>query len=177
MTRDRARKREIRARMAETNEPYSEARRQLAAEITAYCQQCGEEVAPGEGKLSLSRGEHVRAQEAREAFERERQERIATAEPNDFQARLISPSDVPPRAQWAVFHYRCRPAEHWDGYGFEVDRVRTYRDLMGVIIHLADKGYFEHSDLPTVLREMHYREPWGADEQKRRFRSVRPVEL
>ncbi|MEW2137504.1 hypothetical protein AB0892_13030 [Streptomyces sp. NPDC005409] len=177
MTRDRARKQEIRARMAQTGEPYSEARRQLTVEITAYCQQCGKEIAPDEGKLSLSRGEHERARAAREAFERERQERVAAAEPNDFQARILNPRDVPPRAQWVVFHYRCRPAEHWDGYGFEVGRMRTYRELMGVIIHLADKGYFEHTDLRTVLAEMHYTEPWGADEQKRRFRSVRPVEL
>ncbi|WP_324783083.1 hypothetical protein [Streptomyces sp. H51] len=177
MTRDRARKQEIRARMAETGEPYSEARRQLTAEITAYCQQCGQEVAPGEGELSLSSGEHKKAQEAREAFERGRRERIAAAEPNDFEAHSINPRDIPPRAQWVVHHYRCRPAEHWDGYGLEVGRLRTYRELVGVIIHLSDKGHFEHTDLRTVLAEMHYAEPWGADEQKRRFRSVRPAEL
>ncbi|MGV9785515.1 hypothetical protein [Streptomyces sp. NPDC003435] len=177
MTRDRVRKQEIRARMAQTGEPYSEARRQLAAEITAYCQQCGQEVASGEGELSLSRGEHARAQEAREAFERGRRERIAAAKPDDFRAFSINPGDIPARAQWVVHHYRCRPAEHWDGYGVEAGRLRTYPELMSVIIHLADKGYFEHTDLRTVLAEMHYAEPWGADEQKRRFRSVHPAEL
>ncbi|MFI8079770.1 hypothetical protein ACIF6L_03050 [Kitasatospora sp. NPDC086009] len=176
MTKDRARKQGIRTRMAETGEPYSEARRQLSAEILAYCQQCGQEIAPGQGELSLSQSEHDSAREAREAFERDRRERIA-ANPKDFSARILNPRDIPPRAQWTVHHYRCRPPQHWDGYGIEVGRIRTYRELVALVIHLADKGHFEHTDLRTVVAEMHYAEPWGVDEQNRRFRSVRPAQI
>ncbi|WP_434592035.1 hypothetical protein [Streptomyces sp. A5-4] len=173
MTRSRARKQEIRSRMAQTGQPYSEVRRQLAAEIMAYCQQCGEEIAPGEGEMSLSSREHEQARDDREMFDRKREERAA-AKPNSFAAAAYHPSDVPPPAPWRVFHYRCRPSEHWDGYAWATGRMQTYRELMGMITHLAGKGFFEHTDLQTVLRETHYAEVWGVDGQKRRFRPAHP---
>lgn len=162
----------------EAGELHGEASHATASDFIAYCQGCGEQVAPDDGMLWIDRRERTAAREAGVAFERALEERVK-AHPDDPLAGAFRAADAPRPAQWQTHHYRCSPPQFQhvaaSGYTIRLSRLRTYLDLTEVTSHFGAKGVFGDTDWAAVMREMRYAKPAGADEQRRRFRPVHPA--
>ena len=158
MTRhDHARKTKIRARMAETGEPYMSAARAVdgdpatittatqTPDLDAYCGQCATPVAAGTGWLWVD--ESVAFRLYGEALERIRTDQ------HDLTPGSSWLPKIRPVERWHVVHSACDQDPTGPGYAIEVERVLTWPRLVAFTAHLEEKPWLPYTNWRAVLRD------------------------
>ena len=106
------------------------------------CDVCGKPVADGKGYICVDVS-------AADAF------RAAYEEWKAAHRRLINLTELmamPSAAPWHVYHKRCDPQMvSANDYWFDVERVRTDRDLLGWTAHLFGKDWFRDTNWDVLL--------------------------
>lgn len=118
-----------------------------SVELDFICDVCGHPVEDGHGSLYLRFAQLNETRNARADWE-------ATNPPGQalsLSSILMSPGLAP----WLIHHDACRPNEA-DGYHIDVERVRSWRDLVRWTAHLMDKNWLPDTDWRVLLGNAAY---------------------
>lgn len=113
------------------------------------CEMCGEPIADGEGYVELPSSETQRyANEKREWEERH------GGSPHGRLLDMGALFDLPDEPHWWAVHRACDPEPSGGGYWFDIERIRTYADVLGWTAHLMGKCWFADTDWDQLLRRV-----------------------
>lgn len=114
----------------------------MAVELEFICDVCSQPVEDGEGSL------YVRFSDLN-AYRREQAEWDAAHPGSAFD--LAALMQMPRRAPWWIHHDRCQPEDDADGYHIDVERIRTWRAMVGWTAHLMEKNWLGNTNWRSVL--------------------------
>ena len=116
----------------------------MKQDLRAVCDGCGAAVGDEDGLLYVDHNEVRAVQEAHKAWHRPRDEEALTLE------ELL---DHPGPACWQVRRTACLVTAEHAVYGIAVERVRTWRHLVGWTAHLMGKPWLPATDGDELLEQ------------------------
>lgn len=115
----------------------------MSVELEFICDLCGRPVENGCGSLYVSFGELHAHRHAMADWK--------SANEPGAALNIVAMLHLPGPAPWRIHHDTCRPAEVGDGYHIDIERVRTWRDLVRWTAHLMEKNWLPDTDWRVLL--------------------------
>lgn len=113
----------------------------MTAELDFICDVCGRPVEDGEGALYVRHADIVKARAGHAEWEKSH---------GDGPIDIVSLLTLGAPAPWLIHHDVCAPADS-DGYDISVERVRTWRALLGWTAHLMPKTWLPVTNWASVI--------------------------
>lgn len=115
-------------------------------ELEFLCDACGRPVEDGHGSLYVLFSELHKRRNAMSAWK-------AASEPGTPRpaVSLVEALQLPSPAPWHIHHDRCRPRHEGDGYHIDVERIRSWRDLVRWTAHLMEKNWLGDTNWQVLL--------------------------
>ncbi|MDO5681236.1 MAG: hypothetical protein Q4G46_00205 [Propionibacteriaceae bacterium] len=113
-------------------------------DVTWICDSCSRPIADGDGYVQVLYDDKRRYRQERKAWDAAHLGRIRCA------ADLLA---LPEPAKWHALHTDCDPSPG-TGYGFGVERIRTYRDALEWTVHLMGKVWLQDTDWDYLLERV-----------------------
>jgi hypothetical protein len=110
-------------------------------ELDFICDTCGRPIEDGEGALYVRHADIVRARTDHAEWEKKHA---------SGSIDIVSLLTLGAPAPWRIQHDACGAAEE-DGYDVSVERVRTWRALLGWTAHLMEKTWLPVTNWASVI--------------------------
>lgn len=119
--------------------------------IVWNCEVCGHPIEDVQGYLTVSYRDIRLHEEGWAEFKRRKSEEAGSSW---VFYSVLELDEVPHRAAWKALHRYCDPNPDSNDYWFDVERIRTYREVIGWTAHLMGKKWILHTTWNELLLDL-----------------------